>query len=449
MFCKTIRPSTVVLIALVVGTAAGQRQTLRHKRVSLLGIGNDQPGYVTRAYDLSADGNVVVGTNELDPFTNALVVEQAFAWNRQAGKTNLGFLDGLPPASAALGVSSDGGAIVGRSWSDGFKQQGALWNKGTVPFGLGFLDDMSHTEATAASEFGNFVVGTNQFRSDFIDFPPFNRAFRWSAKDEVMEDIGSLTPFGDSYANDISSVGSVIVGRATSPVDPSNPLIRDGFSHEATIWKDGEILGLGHYDYDPADVPNAYLESNATAVSSGGDYVVGNSSLIQFNGQPDLFNRAFIWSEDGGIEDLGDFPFDVCCMEYVPVDVSADGLTVIGNATLVTDEPEFTEPFIWTRDGGMRALSEYLVTEFGVSDLGGWDLGEVAAISDNGLTIAGTGINPKGVQEAYQLRMLPSFLATDVGLPQAIPEPASASLFVGSLLMASFVLRCRRSRHPR
>ncbi|MFG6094761.1 hypothetical protein SPB21_05900 [Leptothoe sp. ISB3NOV94-8A] len=51
--------------------------------------------------------------------------------------------------------------------------------------------------------------------------------------------------------------------------------------------------------------------------------------------------------------------------------------------------------FIWDAVNGMRSLQAVFTDEFGL-DLTGWKLGAATGISDDGLTIVGTGINPEG-----------------------------------------------------
>ena len=426
------------------------QSVVQKKQYQFHGMGNPDDGYVSRAFDVSANGNVVVGRNELDPFTNALIIETGFRWTSDEGQKPLGYLGGIPHSSAAFGVSADGGYAVGRSWSDGIHaNEAALWEESADPVGLGFLDGLSQTEATAVSRLGEYVVGTNQFLPDLFNLPPYRRAFRWS-EDTGMVDIGSLTPTGDSSATDVSRTGTHVVGTASSLADPSNPLIRVPYSQEAFVWSpDGGMVGLGHYDYDPTDIPNAYLNSIATAVSANGEFVVGSSALVSLEGQADLFHRGFLWTQATGYQDLGDLPMDVCCFEYDPVDVSNNGQIVIGNATLVTTEPELSTPFIWTREDGLQVLADWMLTEYGISDLGGWELGEIAAISDDGTTLVGTGTNPDGEQEAWRFKYSPSAKSQIVRLPlsgniRAVPEPAGVPLSCLGIVGMLWARRCRR-----
>ena len=48
----------------------------------------------------------------------------------------------------------------------------------------------------------------------------------------------------------------------------------------------------------------------------------------------------------------------------------------------------------------MRSLSDILLSHYNM-DLGGWVLTQAIGISDDGLTVAGNGINPEGNEEGW------------------------------------------------
>ena len=57
------------------------------------------------------------------------------------------------------------------------------------------------------------------------------------------------------------------------------------------------------------------------------------------------------------------------------------------------------EAFIWDSTNGMRELDQVL-TDAGL-DLTGWTVKSATAVSDDGLTIAGDGVNPSGLTESW------------------------------------------------
>lgn len=119
---------------------------------------------------------------------------------------------------------------------------------------------------------------------------------------------------------------------------------------------------------------------------------------------------------------LGDLPGgDV---RGAAVDVSGDGSVVVGNS----DSAAGREAFIWDEAHGMRSLKTVLAEEYGL-DLSGWELERAEAISDDGMTIVGEGVNPLGLDEVWVV---------------TLPEPSMTTvLMVGAVLAAG---RMRRSR---
>ena len=75
--------------------------------------------------------------------------------------------------------------------------------------------------------------------------------------------------------------------------------------------------------------------------------------------------------------------------------VSADASTIVGSSSSAAGE----EAFVWDAVHGMRSVRDLL--EGRGLELGGWSLNVATAVSDDGRTVAGTGVNPDGATEAW------------------------------------------------
>jgi probable HAF family extracellular repeat protein len=174
----------------------------------------------------------------------------------------------------------------------------------------------------------------------------------------------------------------------------------------------GGMVGLG-------DLEGGNFRSDAYATSADGTFVVGWGSSQQ-SGE---HLEAFRWSEATGMVGLGDLAGGDF-FSYAK-DVSADGSVVVGVG--VDGSDRYYDAFIWDQDRGMRKLADVLADDYGV-DLAGWQLAEATGISDDGLTIVGSGFNPDGRTEAWVVHL---------------PEPATAcTLSLGAFAM----LRRERAR---
>jgi uncharacterized membrane protein len=103
----------------------------------------------------------------------------------------------------------------------------------------------------------------------------------------------------------------------------------------------------------------------------------------------------------------------------------AYGVSEASSVVGASSAAEGVRAFIWDAAHGMRHLRDVLINDYGVMNLSGWTLVEARAITPDGKTIVGSGINPLGQQEAWLAH---------------IPEPASA------MLMLLAIPLCRRSR---
>jgi probable HAF family extracellular repeat protein len=342
-----------------------------------------------QAWDVSADGSVVVGT----------VGNEVFRWT--AGGTI------LRPASVQdrAAVSGDGRVVVG---SQLFPDRGAFrWIIGQPFEDLGDLEATFDSGAFGASADGNVVVGYGSTNNGTM-------AFRWTPATGMVS-LGDLPGGGndDSAATGVSADGAVVVGYGEG-TDSRRQTIR---------WTAATgMVGLGL-------LPEADGGS-ARAVSADGSVVVGANAFETTPQNPFTTTlQAFRWAAAEGMVGLGDLPGGRFFSEAY--DVSADGSAVVGYSEVgVRGGMPISAAFYWTAAIGMVNLQDALVSA-GVSNLDGWTLQRAHGVSADGLTIVGTG-DHNGRTEPW--------VAT-------IPEPSTIALAAaGAAGFLGFYLRAKRRK---
>jgi probable HAF family extracellular repeat protein len=334
---------------------------------------------LSAAADVSADGAVVVGWGGFAHQMGGDV--DSFRWTRADGLVGLGRLPNTA-GSWATGVSADGSVVIGNGlfWSTAFR-----W---TSEAGIEALPVAGQTaiNLAAISADGSVVIGA--FQSGFVDGG--RPAFRWSAAEGLIE-LGDL-PGGGVFGRPmgLSADGSVVVG-STSVASGSMDL------YEAVRWTSaGGTVGLGALGDGH--------RSQATGVSADGSVVVGWSG----SGDGASGQEAFRWTSAGGIVGLG---FLHESHNYSSAeDVSADGSVIVGWSSSASGN----RAVVWDAGHGMRSVSDILTAQ-GV-DLTGWMLTNATAISADGTTVVGNGINPRGQSEAWLANIT------------AVPEPSATAL---------------------
>lgn len=322
---------------------------------------------------LSADGNWVVGRAQAGLGSGKL---HLFRWSKSTGMEDLG-----PAVGEA--VSNDGNVVVGRGDTPPF---GAVrWTTGGGIKDLGSLGIFGLTQAEDVSADGSVVVGISASAIGG------NEAFKWTEASGMvaLPKLGGATVIAS--ANAVSASGSIIVGDSNS---------------QAVLWSgNGAPLPLG---FLPGSTTSAAL-----GLSADGSVAVGRSG-----------NEAFLWTNQAGMQGLGFLsPNDVMS---TALDVSADGKVVVGE---VFGNTFRGEAMIWNPVFGMRSLKAVLEAQV---DLSGWELQRASAVSDDGQTITGWGINPKGVTEGW--------IAT---IPKNVPEPGTLLLLVAANLVGLLMLQRR------
>jgi hypothetical protein len=210
------------------------------------------------------------------------------------------------------------------------------------------------------------------------------RAVKWSQEEGVKPLFTGLT---DTWAYDISADGLVVLGEQDrSGTMPHKLLIET--ANEGII---SVSIDAGPMTGDPE-------------ISDNGKVVIGSYWTGEFNS-----GGSFRWTKESGVVYLDPLP-DGKRTVFVQ-GVSADGSIIVGsseadteNRITVADSINVArEPFIWDETKGTRYLFDVLRSEYGLADaLAGWsDLALVRAISGDGRTIVGLGVNPDGNGEAW------------------------------------------------
>lgn len=255
------------------------------------GAANIYGSSFSAAYDVSADGSVVIGR-----MSGPDLITEAFRWTQASGLIGLGVMEGQDAWPVA--TSADGNVLVGES-GDPFK-----WVSG-----VGFLNLFNSNNFDLASDVsadGSIVVGRTRPNSGG------SFATKWTTSTMSLLGVLPNTAHTSSFARGISNDGSIIVG--------------DSGGRQAFKWTDSEgMIGLGFLSSQPAD------GSVANSTSDTGDVIVGRAKI-------NLSSNAFVWTTGKGMLKLSmvlmDQGIDLDGWTLTEAtDVSTNGEWIIGNAT--------------------------------------------------------------------------------------------------------------------
>lgn len=379
--------------------------------------------------------------------TGAALCSAATAWAAPvASLQGLGGLGAVPPETSAYGVSSDGTTVVGTSKIDSAScfLRAFRWQDGTMED----LGSSNGAVAHAVNADGSRVVGFTIFQGSH------RTAFLWTEPPIFQPGPGLLTQLG------------VLQGGLTS------------LALDVTIRSGGDIVIVGKSDSDDGtrafrwnDVNNQMMDlgklnehdfhSEARGVSADGTVVIGTSgdrafrwvgndaggTMLELSGQPANIDRSSASgvSADGrtivgtvSIQLPGQLPVatgyrwteagGMEALPLFPLAISDDGLTIVGTGGLV-----------WREGIGVRSISDVLACA-GV-DVTGWLLGNATGVSADGTTIVGHGSNPSGEDEGWIAKMPPLLVAAESelfhqtvmygGLAGAIPAGDSECRNIG------------------
>ena len=187
---------------------------------------------------------------------------------------------------------------------------------------------------------------------------------------------------------DLTSIGfSYSLSSCATAITPDKTLV--------TGWAEGEDQTIGFYwtDLTGVQMIRPFLEQRCTyplAISSDGSTIVGKS-----DGQAFKFRVPYFFEEIPDLDslyiELGTLPGQKTSQAKA---VTADGSIIVGESG--------AEAFIWTKEKGMQNLQEALICQYRLGkELKNWTIYLVNGISDDGLYLLGTGVNPKGEMQSF------------------------------------------------
>jgi probable HAF family extracellular repeat protein len=287
---------------------------------------------------LSGDGSVIAGhattPPSLWPLTDPLP-RQAFRWTEGTGAVGLGYFEGSTwESSRATGVSADGSVVVGGSYGAS-NFEAFRWTESGGMEALGVLAGSDSTEATAVSANASVVVGRAFNQDEVLEQTAFSvQAFRWT-QSGGMEGLGFLDGLTASQATAVSADGSAVVGVAHKA--RSDPFMWPQESIGVAFrWTESDgMVPLEVYWEDTPDgrvIVGGGL-SRAQGVSGDGSIIVGATRFGDEFTDP---AEAFIWTEADGMRSLQDFLVAECGLDLTgwtltdASGISADGLTIVG-----------------------------------------------------------------------------------------------------------------------
>lgn len=340
--------------------------------------------------DMSGDGNTILFQNKI--------------WTADGGFEPIGGPEGGFQVTA---LSDDGTTVVGDvlviDSPLGPHLEAAIWLGGDQWLPLGGLPGSepcgtNFTSAFDVSGTGTKVVGLAWVGAACTDA----HAFEWT-ESTGMVDLGSIAPNRASRANAISADGEVIAGWSDANTG----------ARLAATWSHG---GPPAWLVPP---PSKISVGEANGISSDGSIVVGGAYNDYTNPKkPGKLFEPWIWTADSGVVPLGTakgLRGDIVDGQHYARDVSDDGNVVVGQDTLFNLGEQWA--FIWVRGQGIKLLQDYLrantdpLTKAKIctgqrsiqQPCSGWDFWNVAAVSNDGKIIVGTGANPDKNFQAFKI----------------------------------------------
>lgn len=360
----------------------------------------------------------------------------------------LGYTGGMTSEPSA--VSADGGVVVGRVFlevdEDG---QGS-----GVPIVFRWQNDFMQAPLAGCSSYEPRVSDDGRTVAADCRLPSFRPAV-W--KDDGLLEVSTDTTLS---ATDVSGDGALVFGhrphiidvpfgddlehieaaRLTGGVTPMGILAGDNWSEVVAVSRDGSVVGVksqfrDHSGDEPVEILHAarwdggaltdlgnlgFDDASIADVSSDGGTIVG--WLDDYLNEDDVLVRAFRRTAAGGMVDIG----------YPPGGNGAKAFGVSGDGSIIVGAwggpaTETARAMIWTAADGPRDLQAVFEDEFAY-DLGGWTLIAATAVSSDGSTVAGIGIDPQTQRLTGWIASLRGQLVVDLRAYDSAGNPLDGQL---------------------
>jgi uncharacterized membrane protein len=370
----SIRAAALLLAALLLSPA---------RAAQFEGLGFLPDGTTSNAFDVSADGSVIVGGETDFP---VIPNGRPFLWTAQTGmwtpQADYPFLSG----GMFNAVSADGRTAVGGAayfFSPGYRGVPTRW---TADDGLQRIAEDVQSKTWSASLAISPDGGWCLIRSLNSSFELGTNIslHRWNTQTGTqLLDPSPQQSINSLFWTDVSSGGGRVIARDYI----------DG-NYGGFLWDESD-------GYIPLGFSYPYRISPDGATAIGWDYHVGNP------------NEAVRWTEATGPQLLGIVPGHA---GSAATGISADAQRIVGNGTPDLLNPN-DECFIWDPLNGIRDLNQVLSQHYDLADqLAGWSGKWVNALSDDGRTIVGWGTDPDGHTQAFRIVLNATGDANDDGL---------------------------------
>ncbi|MEZ6318103.1 MAG: GC-type dockerin domain-anchored protein [Phycisphaerales bacterium] len=311
-------------------------------------------------------------------------------------------------------VSGDGRVVFGWGYGDDGRTHAFTW---TDDGGLRFDDDpatfASYTYAFASSTDGSRIMARSPLGEVWmpgVGWSPIDPAGTFGSPFVCATSGDGRTAGGSVYMTDLRRDDAVLWRDGQAPIAlPRLPGNVDGSARITAVSRDGLVVAgytpnangvhvsfrwteqggmedLGEYFGSPL-----FPSPLANAINADGSVIVG-----RLNGSPS--SHGYRWTRETGYVDLG-FILSPNGSQTDALAVSADGKTIVG----FTGSSQYA--FIWTTERGMRDLTAVLAEQLGTDPFAGWTRMIASGVSDDGLHVAGRGRNPEGVNEVWVVRL--------------------------------------------